>query len=75
MEPREVGNLDLRGLIAVAAVALALWGISAALATKEQPETAPAASPAAASTYGDPSLSGLSVGGDADPGGDVEMYN
>lgn len=75
MEPREVGNLDLRGLIAVAAVALALWGISAALATREQPETAPAASPAAASTYGDPSLAGLKVADDAVEDGAVELFN
>lgn len=75
MEPKEDRNVRYRGIVTVAAVVLALMGITTSLATKDQPEAAPAAAPAAASAYQDPSLSGLSVGADADPGGDVELYN
>jgi hypothetical protein len=66
----------LRPIVFIAAVALAIAAFSGALATKTEP--APQVAPIAevqTGTHQDPSLAGLSIGPDAEPGGDVEMYH
>jgi hypothetical protein len=75
METKDGRSARYRGIVIVAAVVLALFGITTSLATKEQPQAASAAAPAAASAHEDPSLSGLSVGSDAEEDGNVEMFN
>ena len=67
MEPKEQRNLEMRGVIAVVAIVLALMGFSAALATKGKPEAGTATqAPSVASTQVDPSLPGLRVADDAE---------
>ena len=75
METKRERNLELRGISVLIAVVVALMGFSAALATKPQAEAAAATESSAASAYQDPSLSGLSVGDDAEADGTVEMFN
>jgi hypothetical protein len=75
MEPKEQRNLEMRGVIAVVAVVLALMGFSAALATKGQPQSDSAQVPSAASSYEDPSLAGLRVAEDAEVDTTVEFHN
>ena len=75
MEPKQQRSLEMRGVVTVIAVVLALMGISASLATKERPEAAPAEPAPAASTYQDPSLAGLRVAEDAEVDTTVELYN
>jgi hypothetical protein len=74
METKEERKLELRGVSIVAAVVIALMGFSAALGTRPAPEAAATEAPAAQADHRDPSLAGLSVAADAEPGGDVEMY-
>lgn len=73
MEPKEQRKQEMRGVVAVIAVVLALMGFSAALATKGQsaPESDQAPSPA--STYVDPSLAGIHVADDAEVDTTVEL--
>jgi hypothetical protein len=75
MEPKEQRNQEMRGVIALVAVVLALMGFSAALATKGQPQSDPARAPSAASSYQDPSLAGLRVADDAEADTTVEFHN
>jgi hypothetical protein len=74
MESKEERKLELRGVSIVVAVVIALMGFSVALGTKPAPEALAAEAPAAQAEHRDPSLAGLSVGADAEPGGDVQMY-
>jgi len=64
----------LRPVLFVAAVAVAIAAFSGALATKSEPAPQVPVSEVQMDTHQDPSLAGLSVGSDAEPGGDVEMY-
>lgn len=64
----------LRPILFVAAVAVAIAAFSGALATKSEPAPQVPVAEVQMDTYQDPSLAGLSVGPDAEPGGDVEMY-
>lgn len=57
----------------VTAVAIALAAVSAALATREEGVAAPTAA-SAQRAYQDPSLAGLSVSPDAEPGHDIEAF-
>jgi hypothetical protein len=75
MEPKEKRNREMRGVIAVVAIVLTLMGFSAALATRNQPPSEPAATPFAASAYEDPSLAGLRVADDAEVDTTVEFHN
>lgn len=75
MEPKQQWKQELRGASVVVAVVVALMGFSAALATREQPEAAPAAAPSTASTYQDPSLAGLRVAEDAEVDTTFEFHN
>jgi hypothetical protein len=74
METKQERIRELRGISVLIAVVLALMGFSAALATKPQSEAAATETPAAPA-YQDPSLSGLSVGDDAEADGTVQMFN
>ena len=66
----------LRPIVFIAAVALAIAAFSGALATKTEPAPQPAPiAEVQTGTYQDPSLAGLSIGPDAEPSGDVEMYH
>lgn len=61
-------------LSAVAAmVGIALAAYSGVIATKPRVEATAAGTPLA--PYQDPSLAGLRIGPDADPGGDVREYH
>ena len=65
----------LRPIVFIAAVALAIAAFSGALATKTEP--APQTQPAAEVQTGihqDPSLAGLRVAPDADPGRDHDTF-
>jgi hypothetical protein len=64
----------LRPILFVAAVAVAIAAFSGALATKSEPAPQTSMAEVHTGTHQDPSLAGLSVGPDAEPGGDVEMY-
>jgi hypothetical protein len=76
MEPKEQRSQEMRGVIAVVAIVLALMGFSAALATKGKPEAGTATqAPSVASTYVDPSLAGLHVADDAEVDTTVEFHN
>ena len=75
MEAKEQRNLEMRGVIAVVAVVLALMGFSAALATKGQPQSGSTQAPSAASSTVDPSLAGLRVADDAEVDTTVEFHN
>jgi len=73
MEANKARKLELRGVSFVIAVIVALMGFSAALATKEVASVAPTAEHQVPD-YWDPSLAGLSVADDAEPDGNVPMY-
>jgi len=73
METKKERKLELRGVSFVIAVIVTLMGFSAALATKEVASVAPTAEHQAPD-YWDPSLAGLSVADDAEPDGNVPMY-
>lgn len=75
MEPKQLWKQELRGASLVIAMVVVLMGVSAALATKEQPAAAPAEEPSAASAYQDPSLTGLRVPDDAQIDTTVEYAN
>jgi len=77
MEPNKdkARNLEMRGVVTVVVVVLALMGVSASLATKDRPAAEPAEAPSAASAYQDPSLAGLRVAEDAEVDTTVELYN
>ena len=74
METKQERSLEMRGVVAVVAVILVLMGVSASLATKDEPAAVSTEPPSAESNYQDPSPARLSVAADAEPGGDVEMY-
>jgi hypothetical protein len=77
MESKLNRNWELRAVSVFLAVIIALMGFSAALATKPQPEGAPATETSVTSAYQDPSLAGLVVApGDADApaDGNVQIY-
>ena len=73
MEPKQERKLELRAVSFFIAVVVALMAFSAALATKEVTSVPPAAEHQAPD-YWDPSLAGLSVADDAEPDGNVPMY-
>ena len=75
MDPKQQWKQELRLASAVIAIVVALMGFSAALATKESAEAAPAGVPSAASAYQDPSLTGLRVAEDAEVDRTVEFHN
>ena len=75
METKQQRKQEMRGVVAVVAVVLALMGFSAALATKSQPQSGAADTPSAASSYEDPSLAGLRVADDAEVDTTVELIN
>jgi hypothetical protein len=75
MEPKEQRKLEMRGVVAVVAIVLALMGFSAALATRSPTQSEPVAAPSAASAYADPSLAGLRVAEDAEVDRTVEFHN
>lgn len=75
MEAKEQRKQEMRGVVAVVAVVLALMGFSAALATKGQPQSDSTRAPSAASSYEDPSLAGLRVADDAEVDTTVEFHN
>ena len=75
MEAKEQRSQEMRGVIAVVAVVLALMGFSAALATKGQPQSDSTQAPSAASSHVDPSLAGLRVADDAEVDTTVEFHN
>jgi hypothetical protein len=68
------GMTPLSIVAVVVAAGIALAAYSGAIATKPQAE-ALAATAAPAKVYQDPSLAGLQPGPDAEPGGDVAMYD
>lgn len=76
METRQSGNWTRRGIAAAVAAAIALLAFSGT--SDPTPPAKAAAQPIAPApeprASGDPSLAGLSVAADAEPGGDVEMY-
>jgi hypothetical protein len=74
MESKQERSRDMRGVVAVVAVILALMGISASLATKEEPAALPAEAAHAEPAYVDPSLAGLRVAEDAEVD-TVELFN
>lgn len=73
METKQPRNWALGGIGVVIAVAVALFALSGALGT--EPQAQAIAQEPAAPAYQDPSLSGLSVGADAEDDGNVELYN
>lgn len=75
MEPKEQRKQEMRGVVAVVAVVLALMGFSAALATKKPSDAAPAGVPSAAPAYQDPSLAGLRVAEDAEVDRTFDFHN
>ena len=75
MEPKQERKWELRAVSVVLAVIIALMGFSAALATKPQSDAPAATETSAASTYQDPSLSGLGVADDAEADGTVLIFN
>jgi hypothetical protein len=75
METKEQRSLEMRGVVAIVAVILVLMGVSASLATKDEPATVSTEPPYAESTYQDPSLAGLRVAEDAEVDTTVELFN
>ena len=72
-EPKS--SFPLRPIVFIAAVAVAIAAFSGALATKTEP--APPTAPVAeiqTGTHQDPSLAGLRVAPDADPGRDYDTF-
>lgn len=72
-DQKQKGLSTLQMAATVTAVAIALAAVSAALATREDSDAASTAAGAQRS-YQDPSLAGLSVSPDAEPGHDIEAF-
>jgi len=72
METKQSRNWALRGSAILIAGVIVLFAFSGT--TGPTPGAQASVQELETRTYVDPSLAGLSVAADADPGGDVEMY-